>query len=149
MILGCLSDPNRSDQTRTLTRDNLIHSRAHAQRPLNIAPRRWHLKTNHGDLVYGSTITKTEQSNKKTEDTLEISIASSPLLFRTWRLRALCAHPRHPKVAEAGSGAHTTMQTFALVYARCCWSAGVLCDAVRYFRLFRILSFYSYYAVSR
>ena len=42
-------------------------------------------------------ITKPEQTSKKTEDTLETSITASPLLFRTWRLRAPSAHTRHPE----------------------------------------------------
>ena len=39
-------------------------------------------------------------NEQKTEDTLETSIAASPLLFHKWRLRAPSAHLRHP---ESGS----------------------------------------------
>ena len=84
--------------------------------------------------VGASKVIKLSNRAKKTEDTLENSIAASPLLFRTWRLRAPSADPRHPesdsflpctkKKEEVGDGVHAAAQTFALVYARRCWSAG-------------------------
>ena len=103
-ILGCFGDHDRGDKPRTSKRGDRSNSRAHAHRPKQIVPRRWRLKSDHGGRkpnFSASSIRqqsrKPSKGSKKMEDTLETSIAASPLLFRTWRLRASSAHPRHPE----------------------------------------------------
>ena len=88
-------------------------------------------------------------NEQKTEDTLETSIAASPLLFRTWRLRASSAHPRHPesdsflscatKKKKRLAAARTRQRKPSLSSTRVAVFGWALCDAVRSSRLFRIL----------
>ena len=103
-ILGRFGNHDRGDKTRASTRGDRSNGRGHAHRPLQIVPRRWCLKKNHGGrkpifsaCSIGQPSQKPSKQAQKTEDTLETSVAASPLLFRTWRLRASSTHPRHPE----------------------------------------------------
>ena len=103
VILDRFGGHDRGDKTRTSTRgDRSKYPRPRPQtiahRTPPVAPKK---NTAAASPIFlparSATITKTEQTSKKTGNALEAPIAASPMLFRAWRLRAPSAQPRDPE----------------------------------------------------
>ena len=123
-----------------------------AHRTPAMAPQKisWRPQAHFFGLLDRPPITKTEQTSKTTEDSLETSIAASPLLLLTWRLRAPSAHPSHPEsdcflscTTKIKGGWRRRARNNSNLRSRLRSSLFVgwaLWDAVRYSRLFRVLN---------
>ena len=96
VILGRFGDHDRGDETRISTRGDRSNSRAHR----HIVSRRWRLKQKARAQTFGlldwATITKTDQTSRKTEDTLETLIAASRLLVPRVALEGSLRPPKRP-----------------------------------------------------